>query len=36
MVCHLTIKQGKYKIKEVIETIDCPEGFKLKKVKLED
>lgn len=36
VVCHPDIKPGKYKIKEVIETIECPEGFKLKKVMLKE
>ncbi len=34
--CHQDIKTKKYKITEVIEAVDCPEGFHLKKVKLVD
>jgi len=34
--CHPDIKPKKYRITEVIEIVNCPEGFNLKKVKLED
>lgn len=34
--CHLLIKEKKYRIEEVIEDIECPKGFDLKKVVLAD
>jgi uncharacterized protein (UPF0179 family) len=35
-VCHPLIKNKKYKIVKVLETVKCPEGYHLKKVKLEE
>ena len=34
--CHPLIKSKKYKIVKVLDNVKCPEGFHLKKVKLED
>lgn len=34
--CHLLIKEKNYRVAELIEKIECPKGFNLKKVILED
>ncbi len=36
LVCHPLINNKKYKIVKVLETVECPEGFHLKKVILDD
>jgi len=35
-LCHPLIKNKKYKIVKVLEKVECPEGFHLKKVILDD